>query len=200
MEQMLTVLLVAVVVAWALNRLFAFWRRQSVLSRPGPDLADAAQQLTFVSRVAFERQPLLNKSEFQILLLLEDAVRAAGGGHRVMAQTCLGEFLRPARKQRSADSDLAYRSINSKRADFLVVDRSGLPVLVVEYHGIGHFQGNAKLRDAVKREALRSAGVGLIEVPARMDSQALTMEVRKVLRAGNGSPSVRIESLRQGEP
>ena len=141
---------------------------------PTPDVSDPAQQLAFVSSVAFERQPLLNKGEFQVLLLLESVIREMRAGHRVMAQTNLGEILRPKRQSFAVeDTDLAYRSINSKRADFIIVDRRGLAVLAVEYHGDGYYQGNAMMRDAVKREAFRSAGVALIEVPARFAREAI---------------------------
>lgn len=147
------------------------------------EVADPKKQLEFVSRVAFETQPLLNKSEFQVLLVLEDVVREVGGGYRVMAQTCLGEFLRPKRQQQlnAAASDLAYRSINSKRADFVIVDAMGHAVLVVEYQGDGHYQGSAVVRDAVKREAFQSAGVALIEVQPRFGKTDVARQVRQIL-------------------
>jgi hypothetical protein len=183
-------LLLALLVAWVFSRAYDDHRRRSKPSTPAPDVADAAQQLGFVSRVTFERQPLLNKSEFQVLLLLEGVVRELRAGHRVMAQTSLGEILRPKRDVVGlADADLAYRSINSKRADFVVVDQSGLAVLVVEYQGHGHYQGNAKLRDAVKREAFRSAGVALIEVPARFEKEAIAREARGILLHRTATPS-----------
>jgi hypothetical protein len=145
------------------------------------DVSDPRNQLDFVSRVEFERQPLLNKSEFQVLLVLEEVVRGLDAGHRVMAQTVLGEFLRPKRGGQAGNSDLAYRSINCKRADFVVVDSRGYAVLVVEYQGSGHYQGTAMLRDAVKREALRTAGVTLIEVMPNFRRTDIAAQVRDVL-------------------
>jgi len=186
MEQVVAVLLIAALAAWVFRRAFRYLLRRWKPSRPLPDVADATQQLSFVSRVAFEKQPLLNKSEFQVLLILEGVVRELRAGHRVMAQTCLGEFLRPKRQQNYAATDLAYRSINSKRSDFIIVDQRGLAVLAVEYHGQGHFQGNAAMRDAVKREALRSAGIALIEVPAQFNRDTIAREVRNVLRPAEG--------------
>ena len=65
-----------------------------------------------------------------------------------------------------------YRSINSKRIDILVVNRGGWPLLAVECQGAGHDQGNAAARDAVKKEALRKAGVRLMEIgTAESDAQ-----------------------------
>jgi hypothetical protein len=157
------------------------WRRRRTYVPPTNEVADPRRQLEFVSRVQFETRPLLNKSEFQILAVLDDVVRDLGEGYRVMAQTSLGEFIRPKRGLSAADNDLAYRSINSKRADFVIVDSSGYAVLVVEYQGGGHYQGTALLRDAVKREAFRTAGVALIEVPANSSKAETAKQVRQIL-------------------
>jgi hypothetical protein len=138
--------------------------------------------MVYVSRVRFETQPLLNKGEFQVLLILEKVARDLNAGFRVMAQTSLGEILRPKPGiWETGDDDLAYRSINSKRADFVIVDRLGIAALVVEYQGHGHYQGNAALRDAVKREALTSAGVTMLEVPARYNRDGVAGEVKRIL-------------------
>jgi hypothetical protein len=164
------------------------WRRWP--SSPATnDVADPRNQLAFVSRVRFETQPLLNKAEFQVLLILEKVVRDMNAGFRVMAQTSLGEILRPKPGAwKTGDDNLAYRSINSKRADFVIVDRYGIAALVVEYQGSGHYQGNAALRDVVKREALTNAGVALLEVPARYNRDGVAGEVRRTLlrHAENG--------------
>ncbi len=179
-------LLVLIFLSWLLSgggRRTGWRPRYNPWSRgQTPDVADPAQQLTFVSRVAFERQPLLNKSEFQVLLVLEAVTRELRAGHRVMAQTSLGEILRHKfHALKTPETDLAFRSINSKRADFVIVDWQGFAVLAVEYQGRGHYQGTARLRDAVKREAFRSAGVALLEVPARFDKAEVGRSVRTIL-------------------
>lgn len=176
-------LCLAVVVLVCLTILRRLRRSKRPPSQIENDLADPKKQLEFVSRVAFETQPLLNKAEFQVLLVLEAVVRDLNAGFRVMAQTSLGEFLRPKRvpPTNATASDLAYRSINSKRADFVIVDSAGYAVLAVEYQGSGHYQGTALLRDAVKREAFRTAGVALIEVPARFSKRDIDGQVRQIL-------------------
>ena len=63
-----------------------------------------------------------------------------------------------------ADSIEAFNTINAKRVDFLLVDADQRPRLAIEYQGQCHHQGTAAARDAVKREALRQAGVGYGEV------------------------------------
>jgi hypothetical protein len=137
--------------------------------------------MQYVLAVEFEPQPLLNKGEFQVLLLLEAVSRELNAGFRVMAQTSLGEILRPKRTWRQTDADLAYRSINSKRSDFVIVDRFGMAVLAVEYQGHGHYQGNAVQRDAVKREAFRSANVAFLEVPADFQKAEVRRVVHQIL-------------------
>lgn len=124
------------------------------------DLGDYANQKRFVSRARFFLKPLMNKREFWLYVKLDTWVRRADKGFRLFAQVPLGEVL-------GCENDLAFRSINSKRCDFLVVDRIGRPVAVVEYHGVGHFQGRARERDEIKRIALANAGVPLVEVPVR---------------------------------
>lgn len=146
------------------------------------DITDPRTQLEFVSRVEFQTQPLLNKSEYQVLLIVEKAAREADAGFRVMAQTSLGEILTTnASFWGQEAADLAYRSINSKRADFVVIDRFGIAALAVEYQGGGHYQGTALLRDAVKREAFRKAGVAFLEIPARYRKDDIAVQVRDIL-------------------
>lgn len=149
---------------------------------PG-DITDPRTQLDYVSRVDFQTQPLLNKSEYQVLLVIEKAAREADAGFRVMAQTSLGEILTTKAGFWGKDAaDLAYRSINSKRTDFVVIDRYGIAVLAVEYQGGGHYQGTALLRDAVKREAFRKAGVTFLEIPARFRKDDIADQVADILR------------------
>jgi hypothetical protein len=68
--------------------------------------------------------------------------------------------------------------VNSKRVDILVVDRGGWPVLTIEYQGDGHYRGTAAGRDAVKKEALRKAGVRYMECCAEDRED----QIRQLLR------------------
>ena len=150
-------------------------------------LGDPKPQMEFISRVDFEPRRLLNKPEYGILQVLERLAREIGGGHRVMAQTSLGEIIAPSNTSGSeAARDLAFRSINSKRLDFLVIDRSGMPALAVEYQGHGHYQNRAFMRDAVKREAVRKAGVPFLEIPAEYDVTVEENRIRAALRPDQG--------------
>ena len=138
--------------------------------------------MEFISKVDFKPRPLLNRSEYRILRILEEVSQDIPGGHRVMAQTSLGEVLAPQMASGSETArDLAFRSINSKRLDFLVIDGYGMPVLAVEYQGHGHYNDRTFMHDAVKREAVRKAGIRFLEIRAEYDAKDLENEIRKAL-------------------
>ena len=145
-------------------------------------LGDPTAQMEFISKVDFKPRPLLNRSEYKILRILEEVSQDIPGGHRVMAQTSLGEVLAPQMASGSKEArDLAFHSINSKRLDFLVIDGYGMPVLAVEYQGHGHYNDRTFMHDAVKREAVRKAGIRFLEIPAEYDAKDLENEIRKAL-------------------
>ena len=124
-------------------------------------LPDAADQLRTVMKADFKAQPLLNKSEARLFKAIHKQVLGLRPDWQVMAQVSLGEILR------CADKD-AYLCINSKRVDLLIVDEECRPLHAIEYQGGGHFKGAhaTAARDAVKKEALRRAGIGYVEVIA----------------------------------
>ncbi|MBX5089808.1 DUF2726 domain-containing protein [Rhizobium lentis] len=138
---------------------------------------DAADQLRIVMRSHFTIQPLLNKSEARVFRELDSMVI---GSWQVMAQVSLGEILR------STDAD-AYRCINSKRVDLLLVDSNCRPRHVIEYQGGAHHQSAAAARDAVKKEALRRAGIGYHEVVA---GQTTPSELRRLVEKLVDKPGV----------
>jgi|SRR5215208_4421214 len=142
-------------------------RRGSVLPlRPKHDalpakVPDAADQLRTVMKAEFKAQPLLNKSEARLFRAVDKQVLEARPGWQVMAQVSLGEILR-------CEDQKAYACINSKRVDLLIVDADCKPLHAIEYQGGAHFKGAhaTAARDAVKKEALRRAGIGYLEVVA----------------------------------
>ena len=146
----------------------AYWRGRNTKKRdpkpqkpPEATRADfAADQLKAVSRAKFTSRALLNKSEANVFEALDKAVIARNPRWQVMAQVSLGEFLA------SPDKD-AFLAVNSKRVDFALMDENCRVVHALEYQGSGHHTGtSAAARDAVKREALRKAGIGYHEVVA----------------------------------
>ena len=120
----------------------------------------AADQLKTVSEARFVARRLLNASEAKVFDTLNKAVSARNPQWQVMAQVSLGEFLA------SADKD-AFLAVNSKRVDFALMDANYAVRHAIEYQGSGHHTGtSAAARDAVKKEALRKAGIGYHEVVA----------------------------------
>ena len=120
----------------------------------------AADQLKTVSRASFKSRPLLNKSEAKVFKALDTAVIARNPNWQVMAQVSLGEFL-------SSPERDAFFAVNSKRVDFALMDEKCRVVHALEYQGSGHHAGeSAAARDAVKKEALRKAGIGYHEIVA----------------------------------
>lgn len=153
----------------------------------GFGLADPVHQLHAVEAASFQKQRVLNGSEYRVFKIIEDEMATLGKGHRVFAQTCLGEILK-------SSDETAFHSINSKRADILVIDGGGWPVLAVEYQGQGHYQNTAATRDAIKKEALCKAGVRYLEVhPTDSDD-----DIRSRVRGQFGlktAPGFRSEAL-----
>lgn len=150
-------------------------------------ISDPARQLEYVARVSFETVPLLNREEATVFALLETVMAGQRDGYRLMAQTSLGEVIRPSQGRASAeDRHLAFRSINSKRLDFAIFDQSGRLALAIEYQGSGHYRETSFMRDAVKKETLRKAGVPLLEIPERYHADDIARQVRRAL-CGPGS-------------
>lgn len=169
-------------------------RQRRRTGRPDPvsgSMADPRAQIEAVSKVAFERQPLLNRSESAVFVTLEACIDEIPG-YRLMAPTSLGELIRPSANSGSkADRENAFAWINSKRLDFAVIDPSGFLALAIEYQGRGHHTDTSFMRDAVKREALRRAGVEMLEVPADWSADLLTRQIRHSLTG---------ETPREGPP
>ena len=119
----------------------------------------ATDQLASVMAADFNSRALLNRPEANLFKALDAAVIARNPGWQVMAQVSLGEFLTSPDKE-------AYGCVNSKRVDFALMDPDARVLHAIEYQGSGHHQGTAAARDAVKKEALRKAGIGYHEVVA----------------------------------
>lgn len=131
-------------------------------------------QLRAVRGARFAPRPILNRAEFKRYAWLEAWSR--GTPYRVFAQVAYGEVLR-------CEDDAAFAAMNAKRADMMIVDARGMPVAAVEYQGSGHWQRDAKGRDAVKRAALVSAGVALIELLPEHDEGEVAAMADRAARA-----------------
>ena len=168
--------------AWRRRR----WRRgEGVVpfKREAAPVTDPAEQLRLVMGAEFKKRRLLSRSEAQVLYAAERAINTAADlNWRVMAQVSLGEVL-------ACPDARAYSAINSKRVDLLIVSRSGDPIAAIEYQGHGHYQGTAAARDAVKKEALRKAGVRYIEVTPDSGTEEMVRVISRMAQVERLKPA-----------
>lgn len=146
--------------------------------KPIGPVATAAEQLRVVMEAQFKARPLLNHGERRLLSVLEKALAEESPGWRAMGQVSLGEIL-------SSPDEAAFFAVNSKRVDLLIIDADCRPLHAVEMQGKGHHQSNnTAARDAVKREALRRAGIGYVEVVSGDTPAEVRAMVRKLVGRG----------------
>jgi hypothetical protein len=153
----------------ATRPLLSWFKRKPTLAA----MAEPLDPLRTVMNSKFSAKPLLNGQEIHVHRALEPLVADMLPGWRLMAQVSLGEIVR-------GDGLAAHNSVNVKRVDFLVVDEQFRPRLAIEYQGSGHFQGDYEKRDAVKREALKRAGILLGEMPRNGTLQDLKAMIERV--------------------
>ncbi|OOF81458.1 hypothetical protein BKG92_08905 [Rodentibacter ratti] len=144
-------------------------------------------QLSLISEAEFNKKTLMNKSEYQLFLKLTNLLNALENKiyFRLFSQVSMGEFL-------ATKEDHHFSLINSKRVDFLIIDRKGYPVIAVEYQGTGHFQKNAVERDAIKREACRKAKIKYIEFEEnnqQIQLDTITKYLNQYLEENNAKPN-----------
>jgi hypothetical protein len=162
-----------------------FAPRQTLTPSPSTS-SDPVSQLGIVMQAAFTAKPVISRTEAQVLEAAEKAVLELGLPWRVLAQVALGEVL-------AWDDDDAFRAINAKRVDLLVISDRRQPLAAIGYQGEGHWQGNAPARDAVKKEALRRAGIGYIEITPRHHPADVRREIERLaahLGATRSAPPV----------
>jgi Protein of unknown function (DUF2726) len=157
------------------------WRKKRWSQTGAVPVTDPAEQLRVVMGARFAKRRLLSRSEAHVLYAAERAINTVDLKWRVMAQVSLGEVL-------SSTDARAYSAINSKRVDLLIVSRSGDPIAAIEYQGHGHYQGTAAARDAVKKEALRKAGVRYIEVTPERGTEDMAREISRIALAEGQRP------------
>ena len=149
---------------------------------------DAAEQLRAVMQGSFFAKHVLSKTEAKVMRAAEAAIAEAGLPWRVMAQVALGEVL-------ASPDEAAFRAINAKRVDLLVVSAMSEPLAAIEYQGQGHYQGSAPARDAIKKEALRKAGVRYIEITFEHGPDDVKREIDRMvllskLQKGSSRPPI----------
>lgn len=86
-------------------------------------------------------------------------------------------------------------SINSKRADFVVLNPSLQVAAVFEYQGNGHFGSTnqsarrAENSDRIKREACSEAGIYLVELPPFVEVEEHRAVVQNIVNPQPEEPA-----------
>ncbi|GBQ06597.1 DUF2726 domain-containing protein [Saccharibacter floricola] len=130
------------------------------------DLSNPQNQLRFVSQCGLYAKAPINRECATVLLYrLEKWVRQQHPEWRIGFEVGMGSFVKTFETPHDSLSNQAFHSYNSKRVDFLLIDKSGQPKLAVEYNGSGHdLDDMAEARMTVKKRALRKAGIPLLEI------------------------------------
>ena len=134
----------------------------------------------------FQTMPIMNKSEFEIFKLLTSLLtddKHKRKNFRLFTQVGLGGVINTSTpyKVASQDEKKAFWAINSLRADFIIVDYLGYPVVLVEYHGKGHHIENPAYRDTRKKYACQQASLPLVTFYFKDDKNAEIEENNKKL-------------------
>ncbi len=157
------------------------------------DVGNSDNQRRFVGGAELRAVRPVNREAFEVLKAMEEWVEAYQPDWRLSFEVAMGAFVRTRFDPRDRRTKSAFSSYNSKRVDFLLIDRKGWPALVVEYHGTGHdLSGDASDRMDVKRLALARAGIPLAEIPAGAGKAEIFRLVSQALAASSprrsGSP------------
>lgn len=147
------------------------------------DISDPGNQIRFVQDAQlYPRKPINGEAFKAVFKPVETYLSSKKAGYRLFAEVSMGSFVKTSKYEGTASQrNRAYSSFGGKRVDFLIIDPLGNPALVIEYHGSGHYQGDAERRDAVKRTVLSRAGIALIEVHEDVPaSQAVESVARKL--------------------
>jgi hypothetical protein len=124
--------------------------------------------MRFIAQAELRAVRPVNPEAVDVLYALEAWIASNRPGWRVSFEVSMGAFIKTTYDPEERQQNAAFRSYNSKRVDFLLIDKKGQPMLAVEYHGTGHdLSRDAADRMEVKRLALGRAGIALLEIPAR---------------------------------
>lgn len=146
------------------------------------DISDVENQIRFISQTELRAVRPVNKEAVRVLYALDEWIVAHRPDWRMAFEVSMGAFIKTSYDPEDRMQKAAFSSYNSKRVDFLLIDRFGQPMLVVEYHGTGHdLSDDAPDRMEVKRLALARAGIPLVEIPAKASKSDIVRMVAETV-------------------
>lgn len=185
--ELITGIVIGALVVWVRGILVRGQARQRARQW---DTSDPGNQLRFLQDAELYPRKPINKEAFRTVFSVAERTLSSLPGktrYRLLAEVAMGSFVGTSGGIGSQKAqDRAFASFNSKRVDFLVIDAFGEPRLVIEYQGSGHYQNDAVERDAVKRLALKQAGIPLLEIHEGATPAEVANKVRYWLGESRG--------------
>lgn len=144
---------------------------------------DPKNQLRFLENAPLRRSILMNREAYKRFQSIEEYLKRSDFRfYRVVPETCMSVFITLPRKAQIAHTrDQIESGFRCKRVDFLIINEKGLPVLAIEYHGSGHYQGDYEARDKVKEYTLNIAGIPLLVLDDTTTTEAIITRVNQEL-------------------
>ena len=121
---------------------------------------------SYEAKIFYAARDLLKEKQFSTWLLF--------------AQVSLGELFH-TKPMKDEDAKEAFFAYNSRRSDLVITDNHGLPILMIEYQGGGHYQENYHLRDEIKRRVFQKAKVRSLEIPNNLLPQDIKARIKEQL-------------------
>lgn len=154
------------------------------------DVSDVENQIRFIRQTELHAVRPVNREAAQVLYALDEWIEECRPEWRVAFEVSMGSFIKTSCDANDAQQKAAFSSYNSKRVDFLLIDRFGMPTLAVEYHGSGHeLSDDAEDRMQVKRLALERAEIPLVEIPAKATRNDIKRMISDCLTAETALPN-----------
>lgn len=130
-------------------------------------------KLKLIQNTDFKTYPLMTKEEFKIYQFLQELLSSQykSKKYRLFTQVAMGGFITTFKEFDSCSKEekQAFWAINHLRVDFLIINKMGNPILVIEYQGSGHYQNGNKTekimeRDTRKRSVCQKVGISFVEI------------------------------------
>ncbi|WP_425091265.1 hypothetical protein [Tropicimonas sp. S265A] len=146
-----------------------------------PDLPGDAL-LRAVETTRFTRKAPLSEAEMRLMRSLSVWERRQGKGYSVVTGLTLGTILSPANDDPSLLP--ALEQLAHVRTDFMILDKSGLPVLAVDLPGRCMGGPDAERDAALRQIAFDAAGLPLIAPEAGTSGADIVARVDRMLDTG----------------
>ncbi|MDI2089959.1 DUF2726 domain-containing protein [Commensalibacter oyaizuii] len=148
------------------------------------NLSDYQNQMRILQNCALKVKKPINREAVQYFYYLNEWIKQYHPNWYVSFEVSMGAFITTQGSDNNDETarDLAFRSYNSKRVDFLLIDHRGFPRCAIEYNGSGHdLSGNADERMQVKILVFKKVGIPLIELSEGMEKKQVFMRLNKLL-------------------